>query len=440
MTANNINHLSSNVEFTLELSSQAKLRNMGYYLDYLYNLYEASLKRLEKKASNLSDEIILDVLIVRDMVQAELSRDGGKNIQIIENIDNLDKRLKEKHHFIRRKCKLGKWREKFKPPKEAWWWWLDEANLNKSDDLAFLWIALILVCLAINLSLVIDISSRLLSESPDTVATFTVIFQAILALIAGGTLTKFGKKAVEAFLAYLKIPESFWEKLKFFFSFLIVIVLLNVRLLLPRMATLYNNKGVHNFEKGNLHQAKADFERAVQIDPGHAISHFHLGRLYEEMQDINKAKEGYSIAAQGGIATGYGNLARLYILTDENDSNSDNAYATAVFLLMQGMDLARNENEKYLLLKDLGWARLKQKRYDKAIIHLREAIQISPDKAPAYCLLAQAMEISINKKSADPYWRQCLEYASECRRDEDNWIDLANTSLGLQEIRRKPCE
>ena len=126
---------------------------MGCYLDYLHNLYRASLKRLEKKSSNLSDEIILDVLIIRDMVQAELNRDGKKNIEIIANIDNLDKRLKEKHHFIRRKYKLGKWRAKFKPSKEAWWWWLDEANLNKSDALAFLWIALILVCLAINPSL-----------------------------------------------------------------------------------------------------------------------------------------------------------------------------------------------------------------------------------------------------------------------------------------------
>lgn len=119
---------------------------------------------------------------------------------------------------------------------------------------------------------------------------------------------------------------------------------------------------------------------------------YRLGQIYTALQKNELARNEYEIAAQGGYPAAYNNLARLYILEKE--------YSAAVQLLLLGLDAnelltwqsGNKDDRKYLLLKNLGWARLGQNRYAEAKSHLLEAIELDNNIAAAHCLLAQVYE------------------------------------------------
>ncbi len=70
-----------------------------------------------------------------------------------------------------------------------------------------------------------------------------------------------------------------------------------------RDAKFYFNRGVANFEKGQLDQAILDFNKALEINPRYAPSYYERGYVYylrkeydKCWKDINKAQElGYQI-------------------------------------------------------------------------------------------------------------------------------------------------
>lgn len=188
---------------------------------------------------------------------------------------------------------------------------------------------------------------------------------------------------------------------------------------------LYNDSGVENYLGNQLPLAVSDFTKALQLDPNFAETHYNLGSLYEDMRDFDRARSEYRLAMLGGLAAAYNNQARLYIL--END------YTAAVDLLLKGLMLAEHDAEKYALHKNLGWARLGQGRYAEAKADLLTAIDLDREKAPAYGLLAQALEGLEERVEALIAWENCLRYASSYRPDEDTWIDLARQRLAEAE-------
>jgi tetratricopeptide (TPR) repeat protein len=119
-------------------------------------------------------------------------------------------------------------------------------------------------------------------------------------------------------------------------------------------------------------------------------------------------------------------LARLYIL--------DGNYTQAVELLLKGLKLVQEDDSiKYVIFKNLGWARLQQKRYADAENNLLKAIAIdSEDKqrGSAHCLLAQVLEARGGKEeNARQEWQKCVDFGpekpSKYHPDEDQWIDMA---------------
>ena len=98
-------------------------------------------------------------------------------------------------------------------------------------------------------------------------------------------------------------------------------------------------------------------------------------------------------------------------------------------LLLSGLELAEDRTVRYDMLKNLGWARLGQKRFAEAEARLRTAIALADKKAPAHCLLAQALEGQGNLDDALSEWDSCLKYADGRNPDEDTWIDLARQRL-----------
>ncbi len=184
---------------------------------------------------------------------------------------------------------------------------------------------------------------------------------------------------------------------------------------------IYNNRGLVHYLAERLPQAVSDFTKALELDPNFAETHYNLGSLYEDLRDFDRARSEYRLAMLGGLTAAYNNLARLYIL--EKD------YAAAVDLLLKGLKVAEHKAEKYALRKNLGWARLGQGRYAEAKAELLTAIDLDREQAPAYGLLAQALEGLGEGVESLVAWENCLRYASSYRPDEDTWIDLARQRL-----------
>ncbi|MFN9165288.1 MAG: hypothetical protein ACK6CP_04725, partial [Pseudanabaena sp.] len=95
---------------------------------------------------------------------------------------------------------------------------------------------------------------------------------------------------------------------------------------------------------------------------------------------------------------------------------------------------AEGRDDYYNLLKNLGWARLMQERYDEAEAKLGIAIKVKPDRRAAYCLLAQVLEAKLPKDKAKAigFWAKCTNKATFIdltKPEEDDWHGLANKRL-----------
>ncbi len=125
---------------------------------------------------------------------------------------------------------------------------------------------------------------------------------------------------------------------------------------------------------------------------------------------------------QDGVVAAYNNLAHLYILNKEYDK--------AVPLLIRGWKLVdNNKNLRYHFLSNLGWVRLKQKRYSEAYDFLNGAIYLSGDLAPAHCLQAQVLQEDGNKQEAQRFWMDCRDRVASENEDQDVWLGMANKNL-----------
>jgi tetratricopeptide (TPR) repeat protein len=405
--------------------------------------YEAALNALEKTDNKPSAEAILHVLIARNIVHekfadiAHISKD--KLIKLVE----LDSRLKKQAGLITQTVELADWRSSFHPPKDYWWWFL-EAPTHPRDRLDWLWNALTVTSLTASVSLVVEISSRFLTTSPGFLGSVAVISQSTLTLLTvGGVLTKAGRRGIEDIFSRLGIKKHDREEFKLGLSIVLLVSLFGFRLSLPLISSYFDKWGLENYYDGDFSSAQSDYERALSLNSDNAESHYNLANIYEYLQDFKKARTHYRLAAQGGLDAAYNNLGRLYI----NDKN----YSQAVSLLLTGLENMQEEDIKnkllqkeeikiqnetqYALLKNLGWARLKQGRYGDAETHLRDAIEVEKTfkqtPAAAHCLLAQVMEKNA-PDNALKEWKMCLRYADPSNPDEDIWVGMARERVDAQ--------
>jgi tetratricopeptide (TPR) repeat protein len=379
--------------------------------------YSETISALEAAQARPSAEQVLAVLKARDVVQAALIDRTQDSVDDLVTLIELDRRLKQQTVRIAQNVKLADWRASLQPSEKAWWWFT-ELPPDRWSRFDWLWTALTVLCLTISFALVADISSRFLTAGPDTWAALAVVGQSVLTLLAaGGALTVAGQEAIKRILVSLRVPAYFWQEAKFTLAVFVLAGLLVLRFSLPGIAVWYNNQGLQNYHAGYLTSAQLDYLRAIKLNPDYLQAHYNLGVLYEDLQQIDKARSEYLTAVQGGLDAAHNNLARLNILAEN--------YAAAVPLLKKGLILTREDEVRYDLHKNLGWARFGQARYEEAIVELEAAIALSPNMAPAHCLLAQVLERRGEAAGALAEWETCLKLADPLRPDEDTWIGLA---------------
>jgi Flp pilus assembly protein TadD len=392
-------------------------------LDDALEQYQSGLDLLESD-QKISQEQILGVLLARDEVQAALAEWGAVCPESLMQVNALDGRLKQQAERIRQELTLSDWHRLVGAKEEAWWWLLQPASQQEgSHD----WVlkALSVTFLTIALGLVSNMAPRFWSGGPDVFGGVAIAGQSLLTLLAaGGVLTKAGQEGFERLLARWKQPKQHWQKFSCGASFLLMLALIGFRLSLPQIASYYSQQGADKQKKGEWVSAQEDYQRAIQLDPDNADAHFGLGVLYEDLQDLDKARSEYRIALQAGNAKAFNNLARLYILEKKFDA--------VILLLNQAEALAQGKNNpelNYALRKNGGWVRLQQARYAEAESHLRGAVELIPDRAAAHCLLAQVLDKQNLREEASTEWEVCLRKASSATPEEDAWMDQARKRL-----------
>ncbi len=369
-----------------------------------------------KNAYHILHLKILDVLIARDAVQEVLEDKAQDSSEKLINIIKLDQRLKKQAKSIVKAVNLDDWRASVNPPSYAWWWFIEERF--------GLWaILLSILCLFLSLSFIGDIAPRFLTGGPEFWGNIVVILQGIFVMVAGGSVfsNSAGRKLAHVF------PRKFWHKWGTWLSLLSLAFSVLLYQSLPQIAIYYRDLGLTNYKAGRLVNAQFNYERALALNPNDGVTHFYLGVLYENLQDLNGARIEYQTAMRSNFAAAFNNMARLYILDED--------YARATVLLRRLKTLITPEDNmtlRYNLHRNLGWIYLKQKNLPQAEAELLTAIEdlakparlIPERQASAYCLLAQVLDAKGDTDQASQKWEYCLRYTRGLLPEEAAWLKI----------------
>ncbi len=207
------------------------------------------------------------------------------------------------------------------------------------------------------------------------------------------------------------------------------VIALGLWLSLPVFARHYNERGIEFQYSGHpdLSRARESYERAVRLKPGYAQAHYNLA-IVEEDSRPEKAIEEYRLAIRhdSHIYSAYNNLARLYLRRGR-----DNDYENALNMLIQAEELSpQDENMRYSLNKNLGWANYVLKHYSMAETYLRRAILLQSKQggAAAHCLLAYVLKEQGKAGAADECF-DCVSLARGGKEVEAKWLSDAQECL-----------
>ncbi|NEQ48390.1 MAG: tetratricopeptide repeat protein [Leptolyngbya sp. SIOISBB] len=364
--------------------------------------------------------------------------------QALPKLSSLDDRLRQQSQVIAQMVPLEQWREIVAPLDSAWWWQLEKVHPWAKLD--WLWKLLTVPILTLNFALVVAISSRFLAGGPDAIGAFAVLGQSLVAMFAAGApLTKSGQQIIERSLKALRLPKYLWYEAKLAIAVIIFLALLGFQSSLPTISASYVRRGTAAQSAQQTTSAAAQYQRAIKLNPNNMEAHFRLGTVYEDLLDIDQAREEYRIAMLGGCIEAYNNLARLYIVNDQD-------YVAARTLLRQGQSQLENRDStevtycsqaaqdnlvalEYTFFTNLGWAHLRLDNLPDSESQLREAIKLNEEGAAPHCLLAQVLERQEEKdlRAAIPEWNKCFEYARTLNPDEEQWLDMAQQRLSQWE-------
>jgi tetratricopeptide (TPR) repeat protein len=410
--------------------------------------YRQLIDDLKHRKKPIDSKQALEILTARDALQVALEQQKPIPIYILNEVIQLDTCFRA--NAIRLTAainknshgELARWRESAKPNAEAWWWRLEsiESPAHK-QRLDWFWKTLRLGTWAANISLLVNIVTRFGGAGGvGFLDPLPVIVPAIGALLSASNKIP----TFEAILKRLNVPKPYLETTKFAVTGTIFLVLVGGSHAIPLLSEWANSSGLDKFNAGDISNAEKDFKRSLSLNGNNIDAHYNLGNLYEVLLDTENAKKQYQIAIVHKLPKAYNNLGRLYI--------KEKKYPEAASLLVTGLEEAKPEKNnsrpatKYSLYKNLGWARLEQKRYAQAKEALQQAIDIAGNPTnkesvhnpgAAHCLLAQTLEQLKQSKAATIEWQQCSQLPPQIDKfdsDEDTWHYLAIQKLANQKI------
>ncbi|MCA2592823.1 MAG: tetratricopeptide repeat protein, partial [Microcystis sp. M31BS1] len=219
--------------------------------------------------------------------------------------------------------------------------------------------------------------------------------------------------------------------------------------LAPR-AAWYGNRGVLYIDLQKYELALSDWNKAIDINPNHAVAYVNRGLLYSDLQKYDLALSDYNkaIDINHNLANAYVNRGLLYsdlqkydlALSDYNKAidinhNLANAYNNrgVIYANQQKYELALSDYSKALQLNpndagayvNRGLLYHNQQKYDLALADYNQALQLNPNDANAYynrgnlyyyqqkyelALSDYSKAIEINRNFANAYFNRGILY------------------------------
>ncbi len=248
----------------------------------------------------------------------------------------------------------------------------------------------------------------------------------VSAISAGSVLSASLRARIEEIYAWLGISAAWRSFVTAALGGVVLLLATAVWLSRPTIARCYNDRAMTAYREGRLADAEADLRRAVRLDPSYARAHYNLGSTCEEMLRTDDAKASYQLAFATGDVRAANNLGRLLLLEARPDD--------AVQVLLRAQDQVRERpatiavETRYHVLKNLGWARLEQERYDEAHGHLAAAVGLLADEAAGHCLLGRLHGARGETELATSEWEACLK-ADPRKIEQDRWRGKAKAFL-----------
>lgn len=505
-SSQNLSALTNSELSSTKQSSSAETENR-LALKSAIEHYKTMLEALQN-ADQLSTEQLLDVRIARDAIHGlELERPCKASESIAKEIKQLDKTFKQQIRRFKTEYRKQALKRNTQDSMPKWWWFPEPPPPQPFwNHLDSVWSGASLIFLTFSGGLIADLAVRVLSGGLDVWGSSTVIIQSMVTLLVGkGALTSSGQETVKQWLGKRGFPKRLWDEGSFLVSAGLFLALLGFQsFALPEFAKFYKCLGDADYSKqsglprclpggdrwivsedstasdtkvtrlSRLSSAEVMYKRALSLNPDYADTHFALGRIYEDLQDLQRAQETYEKALKGGRVEAYHQLALLalkqekpdydkavvwlsrgleevlyreehrelrYRMVDtfthiavsdtkgKNDKVGSHYLDDAAYWLSRVQNLGIEEhpadqmpeeqpsNWSYVLTRNNGWMLWRQGELDRAIDSLIEAIHINPIQADAYCLRAQVFQAQLNELRLPKTARQAKQLEQKVVED-----------------------
>jgi hypothetical protein len=395
------------------------------------------LRSVEQAAKDDGKDGLLGCLLARDAVEAVQGAivDPGTALQVMAADLKLQRlrprlaRLGEELVLLRR----------LRRPAEEAWWWFPERSRSLGAERGLSVAALLLVPFSLGVAL--DAARRYGVEGIGVESALPIAAAVLGSVSLSGVLSGGVRGGLTRWLDAVDWGRGPRLAISGAIFLLLLAICCTFRLY-PRLSRHYEALGHRELEpqtRGGhpqLDLGRIHLERAVRFDPTNQVAHFELGGLYEDLLEEDKALTEYRIASAAGFDLAFDNLGRLYLHRKELDR--------AAVVLRAGLARLGRAPEpelRYALLKNLGWARVAQKRFAEARALLVDAAVLYPNRPAAHCLLAKAAMGLADGAAAVEEWRRCLGTVTGgelADPDTDAWIGEAQDFLAGPAGRDRP--
>lgn len=345
-------------------------------LDAAIEHYEVLLSDLSK-GSEKKARVALELLLVRDRLGKLIGESENFEPAVLARISALDSQLRRSKAPSRIDGSVfEELRSLVNPAKRNWWWYPRSPSP--------LWTVAALFVLTISVSILTDFTRRLLNSDPDEIGLLSIAVQALFAVAATSTFTTAGRASLDSFLSRLGVANrlrpafSLWSTLALF-----AIVFSAWKFLPDRLADHYNNLAFKQMQLPYL--ARANFAKAISLNPASVLAHYNLGTLYEASYEYDKAATEYRrvIVIQPEHLKAYNNLSRLLLL----DKDPAGALQVANDALKRGTIDDAEVNAA--LYKNRALAEYYLGLYQQGEADAKASSHAQPDAAAPYCVLAK---------------------------------------------------
>jgi tetratricopeptide (TPR) repeat protein len=162
----------------------------------------------------------------------------------------------------------------------------------------------------------------------------------------------------------------------------------------------HNNLGNDLFERGQVDEAMAHYQRAVELAPHYATAHYNLGGVLRQKGQLDKAIAEFrrALEIQPVYSMAHYNLGEVL----RQEGAVDEAIAHYRRALESHPDYAEAHNS-------LGNALLRKGQVDEALVHLRQALELHPDRAEDHNNIANVLWQKGQVQEALAHYQKALE-------------------------------